>query len=512
MKNLLLTSSLFLTTLFLTAQASTIEWQKSLGGTFDDYGKSIQQTTDGGYIVAGYSYSTDGDVTGNHGGWDYWVVKLSSTSTINWQKSLGGTGNDDANSIQQTTDGGYIVTGTSNSSNGDVTGNHGGKDYWVVKLDSTGTIIWQNSLGGTGDDEATSIQQATDGGYIVAGYSNSTDGDVTGNHGSWDYWVVKLDSIGTITWQKTFGGSGIDYGNSIQQTIDGGYIVAGSSTSTDGNVTGNHGGSDCWIIKLDSIGTITWQKTFGGSGRDGATSTQQTTDGGYIVTGYSNSTNGDLTSNQGNEDYWVIKLDSSGAITWQKSLGGSGLDGGLSTQQTTDGEYVVAGYSWSNDGDVIGNHGGYDYWVVKLSSTGIITWKKSLGGSGLDIGHSIQQTTDGGYVVTGGSTSTDGDVTGNHGVYDYWVVKLSPSVGVNEITEFNEFNVYPNPTSSQITLKVNTNLVGAVYTIYDNMGKSLMSGEINAEHTVIELNNLSNGIYLFKVGGNSQQTFKVIKN
>ncbi|MBW6482294.1 MAG: T9SS type A sorting domain-containing protein [Vicingaceae bacterium] len=513
MKNILLTSALFLTTLYLTAQAPTIEWQKSLGGSGWDRAYSIEQTTDGGYIVVGYSNSANGDVTGNQGNEDYWVVKLSNTGAIVWQKSLGGSGNDQANFIQQTIDGGYIVAGYSNSTNGDVTGSRGGKDYWIVKLDSIGTIEWQKSLGGSGYEDAHSIQQTTDGGYIIAGGSNSTDGDVTGNHGSYDYWVVKLSNTGAITWQKSLGGSGLDFSNSIQQTTDNGYVVAGRSNSTDGDVTGNHGDSDYWVVKLDSMGTILWQKSLGGSGYEDAHSIQQTIEGGYIVAGQSNSIDGNVIGNHGYTDYWVVKLNSIGTIEWQKALGGSGSDWGFSIQQTTDGDYIVAGSSESTDGDVTGNHGYTDYWVVKLSSTGTIIWQKSLGGSGRDVGYSMYKTTDGGCIVAGFSWSTDGDVTGNHGgSNDYWVVKLSATVGVNEITVFNEFSVYPNPTSSQIMLKVNTNLVGAVYTIYDNMGKSVMSGKINNEHTVIELDNLSNGIYLFSIGENSQQTFKVIKN
>ncbi|MDT8412112.1 MAG: T9SS type A sorting domain-containing protein [Vicingaceae bacterium] len=513
MKNILFTSALFLTSLCLIAQAPSIEWQKSLGGSGWDRAYSIEQTTDGGYIVVGYSSSTDGDVTGNNGNSDYWVVKLDGTGTIEWQKSLGGSGGDDARSIQQTADGGYIVAGSSNSTDGDVTGNQGDWDYWVVKLDGSGIITWQKSLGGSGSDIAYSIQQTTDGGYIVAGRSNSTDGDVTGNHGLYDYWVVKLDSIGTITWQKSWGGSGWDEASSIQQTIDGGYVVTGSSISTNGDVTGNHGYEDYWVVKLSSTGAIVWQKSLGGTKYDVAYSIQQTTDGGYIVAGTSTSNNGDVTGNHGGADYWVVKLSSIGSIIWQKSLGGTAWEEAYSIEQTTDGGFVVVGYSDSNDGDVTGNNGGRNYWVVKLSSTGTIYWQKALGGTnGSNLGHSIQQTTDGGYVIAGRSNSNDGDVTGNHGDYDYWVIKLSPSVGVNEIAAFNEFSVYPNPTSNQITLKVKTDLIGDVYTIYDNMGKMVMSGKINTENTVIELNNLSSGIYLFSIGENSKQTFKVIKN
>ena len=169
-----------------------ISWQKSLGGSDDDYARSIQQNTDEGYIIAGAFSSNDGDVSGNHGYFDYWIVKLTSAGDINWQKSLGGNEYDWANSIQQTTDGGYIIAGDSKSNDGDVSENQGDDDSWIVKLTSTGEIDWQKALGGSGNDQASSIQQTTDGDYIIAGFSNSNDGNVSGNHGGFDYWIVKI--------------------------------------------------------------------------------------------------------------------------------------------------------------------------------------------------------------------------------------------------------------------------------------------------------------------------------
>jgi hypothetical protein len=193
-------------------------------------------------VVAGYSLSNNGDVTENHGNYDdYWVVKLNGSGEIQWQKCLGGSSDDRAQSIRQTADGGYVVAGYSLSNDGDVTGHYGGRDYWVVKLSGGGEIQWQKSLGGSGYDEAYSIQQTTDGGYVVAGVSNSNDGDVTGHYGGRDYWVVKLSVSGEIQWQKSLGGSRDDYAYSIQQTMDGGYILAGGSRSTNGDVTGSHG-------------------------------------------------------------------------------------------------------------------------------------------------------------------------------------------------------------------------------------------------------------------------------
>jgi hypothetical protein len=502
-----------LITINLAKAQPTIEWQKSLGGTYDDYAYLIQQTTDGGYIIAGESLSNDGDVTGHYGTTtynDYWVVKLNSIGTIAWQKSLGGTYDDRATSIQQTMDGGYIVAGHSKSNDGDVTGHHGTTsyyDYWVVKLNSTGTIEWQKSLGGTFDDWGQSIQQTTDSGYIIAGYSSSNDGDVTGHHGTTtthDYWVVKLNSTGTIEWQKSLGGTYNDDASSIQQTTDGGYIVAGVSSSNDGDVTGHHGTSnyeDYWVVKLNSTGIIAWQKSLGGTSSDFAESIRQTTDGGYIVAGFSSSNDGDVTGNHGSLDYWVVKLNPTGTIAWQKSLGGTDVDLGLSIHQTTDSGYIIAGSCGSNDGDVTVNHGFYDYWVVKLNSTGTIQWQKSFGGTISECAYSILQTTDGGYIVAGMSFSNNGDVTGHHGTSstnDYWVVKLSPDVGIKDINKNNSnINVYPNPANTEITIELicQNSLVG----ICNISGQEIMQLKARSQKLKVDVSNLPSGIYFVKV-------------
>src|SRR5205085_2881439 len=180
-------------------------------------------------------------------------------------KSLGGGAEDKAWSVVQTTDGGFVIAGSSLSNNGDITIPHGDYDYWIVKLDANGNLVWQKSLGGSGDDQAFSIQQTTDGGFIIAGVSYSQDGDVSGNHGSGDYWIAKTDIAANILWEKSFGGTSTDVGYSVQQTIDGGFLVAGSTISNDGDVSQTHGGVDCWVLKLDTSGNLEWQKSLGGS-------------------------------------------------------------------------------------------------------------------------------------------------------------------------------------------------------------------------------------------------------
>ena len=492
----IITLLFFIATYNLSAQAPDIQWQKSLGGSGTDVAYSIQQTTDGGYIVAGGSHSNNGDVSGNHGDYDYWVVKLDHEGNIQWQKSLGGSNYDYARSIQQTADGGYIVAGWSNSNNGDVSGNHGNFDYWVVKLDNTGGIQWQKSLGSSGFEVAYSVQQTTDGGYIVAGENGY-------------YLVIKLDYEGNIQWQKSLGGSTVEEGRSIQQTAEGGYIVAGSSYSNDGDVSGNHGNSDYWVVKLNDTGNIQWQKCLGGSSYDYGNSVQQTTDGGYIVAGFSGSNDGDVSGNHGATDYWVVKLDTEGIIQWQKSLGGSDHDRARDAQQTADGGYIVVGESRSNDGDVTGNHGGDDYWVVKLNHAGNIQWQKSLGGFSGEEAMSIRQTADGGYIVAGYSSSNDGDVTGNHGNGDFWIVKLYPdNMG---ITEYNsQIAVYPNPVTTVLNISANEPVKSV--TVFNLLGQEVMATAHFEKTLRLDISGLPTDLYFIQVTTEvANETFKVVK-
>jgi len=434
--------------------AGTITWERSLGGSENEWISDVKPTSDGGYILTGSSTSDDGDVSGHHGTtatYDYWVVKLDAAGTITWERSLGGSGDDWGYRVHQTPDGGYIVIGDSNSNDGDVTGNHGGNDIWVVKLDAAGTITWERSLGGSGEDSGYSVQHTPDGGYIVTGSSDSNDGDVSGNHGNFDYWIVKLDAAGTITWERSLGGSENEFMSDVKPTSDGGYILTGSSTSDDGDVSGHHGTTatnDYWVVKLDAAGTITWERSLGGSDEDDGYRVQQTSDGGYIVGGSSNSNDGDVTGNHGDYDNWIVKLDSGGNLVWQKSYGGSSSESLSDIQTTSDGGCIFIGLTTTQDGDVQGSHGDNDYWTVKLDSGGSIIWQRPFGGSNEDDGWSFEQTSDGGFIVTGSSNSNDGDVTGNHGNFDYWIVKLEGG-GIAPVAGFTA-----NVTSGTVPLAV----------------------------------------------------------
>ena len=366
----------------LSITTAHAQWAYTYGGTDRDYAYAVQQTADGGYIVASESYSFGA------GDSDFLIIKLDPAGDVTWQKTYGGSSADYPYSIQQTGDGGYIVAGQSQSFSA------GDSDILLIKLDNAGNISWQKTYGGSSEDYPIFVQQTTDEGYIVAGSTNSFGA------GNYDIWLLKLNSTGDVTWQKTYGGSSYDdWPYWIQQTADGGYIVAGSTYSSDAV-------REAWLLKLDPAGDVTWQKTYGGSLYDYFFLIQQTTDEGYIVAGSTNS------FGAGNYDIWLLKLNSGGDVTWQKTYGGTESDHAYSVQQTTDGGYIVAGNTTSFGA------GGYDAWILKLNSNGNVDWQKTYGGSQADGFNSIHQTTDGGYIVAGNTTSF-GD-----GKQDIWLLKL----------------------------------------------------------------------------------------
>jgi hypothetical protein len=404
---------------------SFIIWKKTLGGSNNDRALSAALCSDGGYYIAGVSASTDGDVTGNHGGDDIWVVKLSASGDKLWQHSYGGSATDECLYIQPIAGGGLIVGGATYSSDGDITSKHNNEDIWILKLFSTGEIDWQRTYGGSQGEWARCIRQTADGGYIVAGTSLSADSDISENHGDCDWCILKLSTYGDIQWQKSYGGSGYDDCFSIRQTLDGQYIVAGASTIGNYDIPlSDFLGTNICVMKLASNGNILWKKVFGGSMNDNPYDIIQTTDGGYLVAGSTLSGDGQVTGYHGFNDAWIVKLNPDGNINWEKSLGGNSNEDARAILQTNDEGYLIAGSSSSSDGDVTVNHGGPDFWIVKLNTGGGVLWEKSFGGSVYEYPYSLVESAEGDIVVAGYSNSNDGDISGNHGSNDFWVMKL----------------------------------------------------------------------------------------
>lgn len=437
MKKISLVIILLLIIVYANAQSHDIIWQNSYGGTLFEEANAGCLTTDNGYVIGGGTFSNNGDVTGNHGDRDFWVIKLDSLGILQWQKCLGGSKNDRLYSINSTSDGGVIASGHTLSINGNVSGHHNSgwtSDGWVVKLDSLGVLQWQKCLGGGDSEVIYYVEETLDGGYITGGWTYSNDGDVTLNKGICDSWVVKLDSVGNIQWQKTYGGSNYDHLFTIIQLADSSYIFTGTSNSSDGDVSNNHGGDDVWVVKLDTDGTMEWENSYGGSGGDHSSCIAQSTNGGYTISALSFSDDGDVSGGHGDFDAWIFEIDSSGNLIWQKCYGGSESDQAKWLSKTADGGNIITGVTGSYDGDVSGNHGGYDCWVIKTDNNGILEWQQCYGGSGYEHGRSIFQNAAGNHVIASWSSSNDGDVSGNHGDVDYWVFEIEsnivPPIGV----------------------------------------------------------------------------------
>ena len=438
----LLSAGLLLSTLNINAQAPSVQWQNTLGSTSYEFLNTIDQTSDGGYIMGGYTDSNiGGDKSENSwGADDYWIVKMDNAGNIVWENTVGGGNYDKLYAVEETPDGGYIVGGQSLSGGGwgdKSESNKGGYDYWIVKLDEDGVVEWDRSYGGLGKDQLYNVQPTSDGGYIIAGTSDSgISGDKTENRvGNSDYWVIKTDASGNIIWQNDIGGLMFDNVYSAYETADGGYILGGTSTSgiSGDKTAGNYGVVDYWIVKLNSAGTVVWDKTIGGTLNDYLYAVIPTADGGSIACGMSESgLTGNKTDNtNGLYDYWVVKLDNSGNITWQNSIGGTGNDYAFvnAIDQTSDGGYAIAGYSQSLiSGDKTeANTGSWDYWILKINSTGSILWQTVLGGVSGDYANAISATTDGGFIVGGFSYSSAGgdkdeDAIGDA---DFWIIRLA---------------------------------------------------------------------------------------
>ncbi len=430
MKTILLTFFSALLVCLAQAQAPSLTWQQAYGGSQEDFTRAIALTPDGGFAFLAAVESNDGDVAGSHGLAEYWFVKVSAAGNIEWQKCYGGTHDDYGWDMQVTADGGYILTGYSNSHDGDVTGNHGNFDYWVIKITPAGIIQWEQSYGGSAYEAPYGIEQTTDHGYVIAGTTVSHDGDVIGAHSNKDAWIIKIDSNGLLQWQKDVGGIAIDDAFDVEQTTDGSYIVAGNSASFNGDISGGHGSDDFLVFKLSSEGVLDWTHCYGGTGSEVARSIRQTEDGGFVVLGWTDSNDGDVSGNHGKNDIWLIKINASGTLLWQKCLGGSQDEFGRVLRIAADGGYLVAGPSASSDGNLTINHGGLDYWLVKLDTARNINWQTSVGGSDDEYAYTFEYSGND-YYMGGLSKSANGDVTLNHGAQDVWIAKLSATCNLS---------------------------------------------------------------------------------
>jgi hypothetical protein len=356
----------------------------SYGGPKWEEARALDVSEDGSTVVAGVTRSF-GAVSE-----DAWVVKLDERGRIVWENRYGGTGSEAANSIRQTADGGYVVAGQTDSYAA------GAQDVWVLKLNPGGSVQWQKRYGGPGDDSAAQVEQTIDGGYVVAASTASFP------KGDRNIWLLKLDEVGQIQWQSTYQGAGADWPVGVQQTHDGGYVVAGGTFTEDAR------SYDMWVLRLDGSGEIVWQRSYGTEIDELPQSIVQTAEGGYALAGYTTSLEAI------GEDVFLLKLDGSGEVEWYRMLGGAQPDRAYSLESSADGGYVVAGGTYSY------GRGNRDIWILKLDEEGTLEWQVTYGGPASDAALAIERSPDG-YALAGYTRSFSA------GEEDVWVLKMNPA-------------------------------------------------------------------------------------
>jgi hypothetical protein len=411
--------------------SGNLDFAQTFGGAKNEIFYSVEKTTDGGYIVAGYTQSIDGDlITKTNESFDFLVSKFSSENVLEWQKTFGGSDDDRAADIIQTKDNGFAILGYSKSSDVDVSKNAGGKDFWLLKISSEGNLLWEKSFGFSGADYGTTLLEAKDSGFLITGVldvSNSGgEGDsksTLAQHAGGDYWAIKTDSSGNLQWSKFFGGSLTELPLGVIETVNNNFIIVGSSDSDDFDIENNKGSYDFWMIKISATGTLLLEKSFGGSSIDEARAIAATNDGNFIVVGDTRSSDADVSLNNGAADVWVIKISAEGNLIWEKTMGGSSFDVARAVSKTQDNGFLIAGSSRSLDNG-FENKGQNDALIVKIDANGNILWQKTIGGSQIDFLYDVVELNNKAIIAVGESSSSDKDISENKGFTDALIIQL----------------------------------------------------------------------------------------
>jgi hypothetical protein len=500
-------------------------WNNAFGGNDDDEGYSVQQTSDGGYIISGLTKSFGA------GAMDVYLIKTDSLGNQEWTRTFGGTNDEEGYSVLQTNDGDYIIAGVTSSFSS------GGRDLFLLKIDASGNLSWQKNLGGLSSDGAWEIQHTSDSGFIIAGWTFSQGPGFRGNA-----WLVKTDSLGNEQWNKVFGGTGVDRGYSIQQTTDGGYILTGFTDSFGAGLY------DMLLIKTDNSGNQEWMKTFGGSGRDYGYSVQQTMDGGYIAAGYT------LSFGAGGDDFYIVKTDANGNQEWFKTYGGSASDVAYAIQVTADGGYIITGHTLSY------GTGLHDVWLIRLetvirvelvsftsvvnNNSVVLEWvtASEINNLGFEIEKSQKssrqdrdksQNWERIAFISGYGTTTETqfyffiDENVKPGLYSYRLKQIdfdgtfeySNEIEV-EVFAPNEFSLeqnYPNPFNPTTIIKYSIPMEERVtLKIYNSLGEeaATLIDEIKQAgyyQTIFDAANLASGVYFYRIqAGNFLMVKKMI--
>lgn len=421
------------TTTSQNVQTNTLQFAKNFGGSKNEIANAVIKLQDGGYAVFGETQSNDIDITDKtNSSFDYWLLRFSASDDLMWSKTYGGSLDEKGADILATQDGGFVLTGYASSSDGDVSQNFGNQDFWVTKLNSSGNITWEKSFGFNGSDRAYAIIQTQDSGYLISGVLDVTASAGQGNtrqnsiqaHAGGDYWAVKLDASGNQEWTKYFGGNLSDDPFGVVETNSGNFILVGASDSADVDISNNKGSYDFWVVSISSTGSLIWEKNFGGTQIDEAHGIVKTTDNNFIIVGNTRSDDTDISANFGDSDLWLIKIDESGNLIWEKSIGGASFDTASNISKSNNG-YLISGSSRSENGFISTNYGQNDALVVNIDENGEVLWLKTIGGSEFDFAYDVTQLNDGSIIAVGETTSNNFDLTGNNGFTDALIIKLN---------------------------------------------------------------------------------------
>ena len=406
-----------------TLQASAL-----YGGSDVEQGNAVVETTDGSFVIGGTSRSADGNLPGNAGASDWWLSKIDASGNVQWSNHFGGSQQDELSDLIQTPDDGYLAVGKTGSADGDVGGNYGNTDGWVVRTDAQGNLIWEKHLGSSGMDEINHIEALPNGNYLLAGSAGAADNDVATHFGETDFWVIEMTLAGEIIWENSYGGSLAERAYAATATIDGKLAIIGTTQSTDGLVTNNLGNQDIWLIKIDEEGNLLWETTYGGAGEDAAYDLVENHNGQLIFVG---STTSDIfpSTHLGGGDGLIYLTDAVGQVVWKQNIGGSDLDQFNAVQY--HGGLMVVGSSRSADGALEQNAGEEDAWVCFFDDDGALVWQQQYGSDVSDRGQQLLVDSNGNLQFLGQTDATDDVFSGNNGATDIFVLSLFSQFGVS---------------------------------------------------------------------------------
>jgi hypothetical protein len=415
----------------ITEVDTNVVFIETIGGSKNEAFNAVTKTTGGGYIVAGYTQSNDGDIISKANiSFDFLVSKFSSENTLEWQKTYGGSEDDSASAIIQTLGGGFAVLGTSKSSDLEVSANAGSQDFWLLKLSNNGNLLWEKSFGFLGADYGTALLETKDGGFLITGVLDVSASNGQGNaksteiqHAGGDYWAIKTDQAGNLEWSQFFGGSFTEVPLGIIETDENNFIVVGSSDSNDFNISNSKGSYDFWITKLAPNGNLIWEKSFGGTQIDEAKAITNTNDGNFLIVGDTRSTDKDVSVNNGAADVWILKISTEGNLIWEKTIGGSNFDVARAVYRTQDNGFLIAGSSRSLDNG-FENKGQNDALILKIDDSGNLLWQKTFGGSEIDFFYGVVELNNTAVVAVGESSSSNQDIINNKGFTDALIIQI----------------------------------------------------------------------------------------